>query len=149
MDFVYSLQDVIRCYLCETPHPSMYCLACSCYLCDNCLDKHLSDSSKIKNKKEKKQHACAIVPFKLREHHLRAVYNRELTAEIKIKSKLKSLIRQYRYCVYFICFLLVLFLCIAIIPRAFLEDHSCEDSHTTKNPMKSNVLAKGPIGRLG
>lgn len=45
MDPEYSLQDVIRCDLCETPMPLLHCDICNKHLCKDCEKKHISDGS--------------------------------------------------------------------------------------------------------
>lgn len=56
MDPECSLQDVVRCHLCETPEPPLHCDVCDNHVCKDCEEKHCSEESKIHK----------MVPFKFR-----------------------------------------------------------------------------------
>lgn len=45
MNPVYSLQDLVRCNLCETPVPPLYCDTCHIYICKTCTADHILDES--------------------------------------------------------------------------------------------------------
>lgn len=67
MDPKYCLQDVVRCYLCETGIPRGYCETCNIRLCVSCVEKHLSDESTehILVVPERGSPKCKYHPYKL------------------------------------------------------------------------------------
>ncbi|XP_052702911.1 E3 ubiquitin-protein ligase TRIM71-like [Crassostrea angulata] len=68
MDPLYSLQDLVRCSLCETSETSMYCKICHIHLCKDCVEKHFSDSSKVHNVVPLKQYLTTLNSPKCRKH---------------------------------------------------------------------------------
>lgn len=64
----YSLHDVVRCHLCESPGPLIHCVICKEYLCKYYKEKHLSD--------EFKEHKVVPLKFisKCKKHSSKTCY---------------------------------------------------------------------------
>nr|XP_034331668.1 uncharacterized protein LOC117690933 [Crassostrea gigas] len=68
MDPWNSAQDVVRCTLCQYAVAPMYCEVCHIHLCKDCVEKHLSDSSKVHNVVPLKQYLTTLNYPKCRKH---------------------------------------------------------------------------------
>eukprot|EP00105_Crassostrea_gigas_P042096 XP_019926244.1 PREDICTED: E3 ubiquitin-protein ligase TRIM36-like [Crassostrea gigas] len=68
MDPLNSLQDLVRCILCETSEATMYCKICHIHLCKDCEEKHLSDSSKVHKVVSLKQYIITLSNPKCKKH---------------------------------------------------------------------------------
>lgn len=62
-----SLQDVVRCYFCDSPCTTMKCTNCNIKLCTTCVGKHLSDHKhKVVSCKQRRSTAiCLKHPSKI------------------------------------------------------------------------------------
>ncbi|XP_052681789.1 uncharacterized protein LOC128162583 [Crassostrea angulata] len=68
MDPRNSAQDVIRCTLCQDSVAPMYCEVCHIHLCKDCVETHLSDSSKVHKVVSLKQYLTTLNNPKCRKH---------------------------------------------------------------------------------
>ncbi|XP_052704880.1 E3 ubiquitin-protein ligase TRIM71-like [Crassostrea angulata] len=68
MDPRNSAQDLVRCTLCQDSVAPMYCEVCHIYLCKDCVEKHLSDSSKVHKVVSLKQYLTSLSNPKCRKH---------------------------------------------------------------------------------
>ncbi|XP_052706648.1 uncharacterized protein LOC128182066 [Crassostrea angulata] len=69
MDPRNSAQDVVRCTLCQHSVAPMYCEVCHIHLCKDCVETHLSDSSKVHKVVSLKQYLTTLNNPKCRKHH--------------------------------------------------------------------------------
>ncbi|XP_065924783.1 E3 ubiquitin-protein ligase TRIM71-like [Magallana gigas] len=69
MDPRRSAQDVVRCTLCQDSVAPMYCEVCHIHLCKDCVETHLSDSSKVHKVVSLKQYLTTLNNPKCRKHH--------------------------------------------------------------------------------
>nr|XP_034327221.1 uncharacterized protein LOC109618975 [Crassostrea gigas]XP_034327222.1 uncharacterized protein LOC109618975 [Crassostrea gigas] len=68
MDPRNSAQDVVRCTLCQDSVAPMYCEVCHIYLCKDCVETHLSDSSIVHKVVSLKQYLTTLNYPKCRKH---------------------------------------------------------------------------------
>ncbi|XP_052704884.1 uncharacterized protein LOC128180772 [Crassostrea angulata] len=68
MDPWNSAQDVVRCTLCQDSVAPMYCEVCHIHLCKDCVETHLSDSSKVHKVVSLKQYLTTLNNPKCRKH---------------------------------------------------------------------------------
>ncbi|XP_052706889.1 E3 ubiquitin-protein ligase TRIM71-like [Crassostrea angulata] len=71
MDPWNSAQDVVRCTLCQDSVAPMYCEVCHIHMCKDCVETHLSDSSKVHNVVSLKQYFTTLNYPKCRKHPTR------------------------------------------------------------------------------
>ncbi|XP_065926493.1 E3 ubiquitin-protein ligase TRIM71-like [Magallana gigas] len=69
MDPRNSAQDVVRCTLCQYSVAPMYCEVCHIHLCKDCVETHLSDSSKVHKVVSLKQYLTTLNNLKCIKHH--------------------------------------------------------------------------------
>nr|XP_011426303.2 uncharacterized protein LOC105327497 [Crassostrea gigas] len=60
MESLDSLVDVVHCILCQSSVAPLFCKDCRIHLCEVCLEKHTSESSKVHSVVQLEQHSASL-----------------------------------------------------------------------------------------